>query len=51
MRFFGDDATFRELPTCKPSYARVGPLFRKEMAHFNQGDAFRSPIFRQVAGI
>lgn len=51
MRFFGDDATFRELPTCKPSYARVGPLFRKEMAHFSQGDSFRSPIFRQVAGI
>ncbi|MGN5477562.1 hypothetical protein ACTMU2_13735 [Cupriavidus basilensis] len=51
LRFFGDDATFRELPTCNPKYARNGPLFQEEMAKLNQGDAFRSPVFRQVAGV
>lgn len=49
MRFFGDNATFRTLPMSHPRYARNGPLFSEEMAKLNEGDLFRSPIFRQVA--
>jgi hypothetical protein len=51
MRFFGDDATFRELPTCRADYARNGMLFREEMAFLKQGEPFRRPMFRQVAGV
>ncbi|WP_322058370.1 phytanoyl-CoA dioxygenase family protein [Paraburkholderia sp. J63] len=48
LRFFGDDATFRILPDSNPDYVRNGLLFREEMAKLNEGDSFRSPIFRQV---
>ncbi len=51
MRFFGDDATFRELPTCPTDYARNGMLFREEMASLKQGEPFRRPMFRQIAGV
>lgn len=52
FRFFGDNAQFRSLPqgeAIDPKYARNGPFFSKEMAKLNSGDAFRSPVFRQVA--
>ncbi|MBT2263444.1 phytanoyl-CoA dioxygenase family protein [Rhodococcus erythropolis] len=49
LRFFGDDATFRELPRTNPKHARNGFLFREEMAKLNQGEPFRSPIFQQIA--
>lgn len=49
LRFFGDDATFRELPRTNPKHARNGFLFQEEMAKLNQGDPFRSPIFQQIA--
>ncbi|MBF6986582.1 phytanoyl-CoA dioxygenase family protein [Cupriavidus sp. IK-TO18] len=49
LRFFGDDATFRALPMSNPRYARNGPLFREEMARLNEGEPFRSPVFRQLA--
>jgi len=49
LRFFGDDATFRELPRTNPKHARNGFLFREEMAKLNEGDPFRSPIFQQIA--
>ncbi len=49
LRFFGDDATFRELPLTNPTHARNGFLFREEMARLNEGDPFRSPIFQQIA--
>ncbi|MFB7715376.1 phytanoyl-CoA dioxygenase family protein [Streptomyces sp. NPDC056105] len=48
LRFFGDDATFRPLPDVNKHYARNGVLFGDEMAKLNQGEPFRSPIFRQV---
>jgi ectoine hydroxylase-related dioxygenase (phytanoyl-CoA dioxygenase family) len=49
LRFFGDDATFRALPMSNPRYARNGPLFSEEMARLNEGEPFRSPVFRQIA--
>ncbi len=49
LRFFGDDATFRCLPTSNPSHARNGFLFREEMEKLNEGDLFRSPIFQKIA--
>ncbi|AMR80759.1 phytanoyl-CoA dioxygenase family protein [Cupriavidus nantongensis] len=49
LRFFGDDATFRALPMSNPRYARNGPLFSEEMAKLNEGEPFRSPVFRQLA--
>ncbi|MEU7040626.1 phytanoyl-CoA dioxygenase family protein [Streptomyces varsoviensis] len=48
LRFFGDDATFRPLPTVNKHYARNGFLFADEMAKLNPGDPFRSPIFHQL---
>ncbi len=53
LRFFGDDATFSPLPNGAEGYrgvdfARNGILFTDEMKKLNKGDAFRSPIFRQV---
>ncbi|MFV9454453.1 phytanoyl-CoA dioxygenase family protein [Rhodococcus sp. NM-2] len=48
LRFFGDDATFRELPKSNPRYARNGVLFTDEMAKLNAGDAFRSQVFQQL---
>ncbi|MEN0136616.1 MAG: phytanoyl-CoA dioxygenase family protein [Rhodococcus sp. (in: high G+C Gram-positive bacteria)] len=48
LRFFGDDATFRPLPEANPHYARNGVLFADEMAKLDEGDPFRSNIFRQV---
>ncbi|ANI79260.1 phytanoyl-CoA dioxygenase family protein [Sphingobium sp. EP60837] len=50
FRFFGDDATFDELPVQSASgYDRNGVLFVEEMAKMKQGEPFRSPIFRQLA--
>jgi ectoine hydroxylase-related dioxygenase (phytanoyl-CoA dioxygenase family) len=50
LRFFGDDATFSPLPeVSRGGYARNGVLFREEMAALEAGQAFRSPVFRQVA--
>lgn len=49
FRFFGDDATFRALPTQSAGgYDRNGVLFVKEMAQLNEGEPFRSPVFRQL---
>jgi len=49
FRFFGDDATFRALPMQSAGgYDRNGVLFAKEMAELNEGDPFRSPVFRQL---
>ncbi|MNZ62425.1 Phytanoyl-CoA dioxygenase (PhyH) [compost metagenome] len=48
LRFFGDYARFRCLPTSNPKYARNGVLFSEEMAKLNEGEPFRSPIFRQI---
>ena len=49
FRFFGDDAKFRALPSpSRSGYDRNGVLFTDEMAKLNDGDAFRSPVFRQV---
>ncbi len=50
LRFFGDDAVFSPLPPeSRSGYARNGVLFRKEMAALQDGEPFRSPVFRQVA--
>ncbi len=49
LRFFSDDTTFRILPGSNPDYVRNGPLFREELANHNEGDSFRSAIFRQLA--
>ncbi|GCD39526.1 hypothetical protein OEIGOIKO_07382 [Streptomyces chrestomyceticus JCM 4735] len=48
LRFFGDDATFRPLPTANERYARNGILFVEEMAKLAPGAPFRSPVFRQL---
>ncbi len=48
LRFFGDDATFRPLPTVNERYARNGMLFMEEMAKLAPGAPFRSPFFRQL---
>jgi hypothetical protein len=50
LRFFGDDATFSALPAeSRSGYARDGVLFKTEMAALEDGQPFRSPVFRQVA--
>lgn len=50
LRFFGDDARFRPLPEPSGSgFGRDGILFVEEMAKLSDGDAFRSPVFRQLA--
>ena len=48
LRFFGDEARFRELPMSNPKYARTGPLFREHMEKLNTGDLFRAPCFQKV---
>lgn len=49
FRFFGDDATFRELPTQSASgYDRDGILFLEQMGQMKHGEPFRSPVFRQL---
>ena len=35
----------------RADYARNGMLFREEMAFLKQGEPFRRPMFRQVAGV
>ncbi|MBV7586220.1 phytanoyl-CoA dioxygenase family protein [Pseudomonas sp. PDM33] len=49
FRFFGDDATFRPLPSQSASgYPEQGILFTEELKSLKQGDAFRHPTFRQL---
>lgn len=49
FRFFGDDATFSPLPEVSRSgYARVGNLFKEEVAKMEPGGPFRSPVFKQL---
>jgi ectoine hydroxylase-related dioxygenase (phytanoyl-CoA dioxygenase family) len=49
LRFFGDDAIFSPLPEeSRSGYARTGVLFKKELTALKAGDAFRSPVFRQL---
>ena len=49
FRFFGDDAVFRPLPERgNRHYARNGVLFCEEMAKLQPGEAFRSPVFKQL---
>ncbi len=49
LRFFGDNALFRSLPTkTKSRYPPQGMLFHKELAHLADGEPFRAPIFEQL---
>lgn len=48
LRFFGDDSVFKALPEVNETFARNGTLFVEEMAKLNEGDPFRSPVFRKV---
>ncbi len=46
LRFFGDDAVFRDLPDS--AFTRHGFLFQKETEHLKDGDPYRSPVFRKI---
>lgn len=49
LRFFGDDAVFRALPSkTKSRYPPQGMLFHEELAHLADGEPFRAPIFEQL---
>lgn len=49
FRFFGDDATFKPLPSdSKAGYPEQGVLFTEELKHLSAGTPFRNPTFRKV---
>ena len=49
LRFFGDDATFRSLPTHSDSgYTTAGFLFVEHLKNLEDGDPFRAPCFTQL---
>jgi phytanoyl-CoA dioxygenase PhyH len=49
LRFFGDDATFRALPSHSDSgFTPAGMLFVEQLGHLKEGDPFRSPFFKQL---
>lgn len=49
LRFFGDDAVFRPLPSSsRAGYPPQGVLFTEDLAHLREGDSFRAPIFQQL---
>lgn len=49
LRFFGDDAVFRSLPSeSRAGYPTQGVLFTDDLAHLQDGDRFRSPVFQQL---
>jgi len=49
LRFFGDDATFRPLPSHSDNlYTEAGILFVDQIGHLKEGDPFRSPFFKQL---
>ncbi|NJN51103.1 MAG: phytanoyl-CoA dioxygenase family protein [Gammaproteobacteria bacterium] len=50
LRFFGDDATFRSLPSVSRSgFTPAGILHLEHIAHLKDGDPYRSPFFVQLA--
>lgn len=50
LRFFGDDATFRALPSqSRSGYTPAGVLHLEHIAHLKDGDPYRSPFFVQLA--
>jgi ectoine hydroxylase-related dioxygenase (phytanoyl-CoA dioxygenase family) len=50
LRFFGDDATFRSLPTkSRSGFTTAGVLHLEHIAHLKDGDPYRSPFFVQLA--
>ena len=55
LRFFGDDAIFRPLPAAggeflesATDYDSHGPMFREDIAHLRDGDAYRAEVFPQL---
>ena len=49
LRFFGDDAKFRSLPSHSDSlYTTAGVLFVDQTGHLKDGQPFRAPIFQQL---
>jgi hypothetical protein len=49
LRFFGDDAIFRTLPSHSDNlYTPAGVLFLDQIGHLKEGDPFRSPFFKQL---
>lgn len=49
LRFFGDDATFRELPSPSASgFPAHGGLFGEHIAHLAEGEPYRAPIFKKL---
>lgn len=49
LRFFGDDATFRALPSHSDNgYTPAGILFADQLGHLKDGDPFRAPFFREL---
>lgn len=49
LRFFGDDATLRLLPSPSASgFPPLGGLYGADLAHLAEGDPYRSPIFKKV---
>jgi ectoine hydroxylase-related dioxygenase (phytanoyl-CoA dioxygenase family) len=50
LRFFGDDAVFRALPSqSRSGYTPAGVLHLEHIAHLKEGDPYRSPFFVQLA--
>jgi ectoine hydroxylase-related dioxygenase (phytanoyl-CoA dioxygenase family) len=49
LRFFGDDAVFRALPSkSRSGFSLAGVWNRENIAHLKEGDPFRSPFFAQL---
>ena len=49
LRFFGDDATFRSLPSQSENlYTPAGVLFLDQIGHLKDGEPFRSSFFTQL---
>ena len=49
LRFFGDDAIFRSLPSHSDNgFTPAGLLLLEHIRHLKDGDPFRSPFFKQL---
>lgn len=50
LRFFGDDALFRALPSkSRSGYTPAGVLHLEHISHLQDGEPYRSPFYVQVA--
>jgi hypothetical protein len=49
LRFFGDDAKFRSLPSHSDSgYTPAGVILLDHIGHLKDGEPFRAPFFKQL---